>query len=559
MSVSETNTPGNGSSPTRGAEVGVAAGCLLVALVALVPQLTARPAPAPDDPIVAAKDAGPGHGLTYVASALMVDDAWYYLQIARHIAEGEGPSFDGRHPTNGYQPLWLFCLVPLAWTFAAPRSLLLAAFALQALLAAGISAALYCTARAIAPPMLSALSVLVWLRLQHTYWSTWSGMEYALNALLLVGVVALLLSSCEDRKRSTRWLVLFGGVAALAFLARIDNALLCLALGAWLWLEAPSGRRLRTLAFFSAPVLVVVVGYVTLNLGLFGTPLPISGTVKLAWSAQALARDPSYLAHGWLWAKALDAAHAFSHYSRSATLGLLLGSLGALGTAAFARTPVVRRLAPVAAFALAQPLLYLALFHQGRALKPWYYAVQPLLASLIAVWWLQGFVGWARRRLAARGRESRWLDWVVALAVALVLAVSLGINAARHRKHLQGYGSEPLYVAAGWARAHLPADAVVGSWNAGTIAFFSQRTVINLDGLVNSREYFRSERHDLCAYAEREGIGYLVDAFPPEEPLRLYARELSGCLDAWRPIWRGPPSTRAPEAWRAMAFERVGR
>ncbi len=39
--------------------------------------------------------------------ALTFDDAYYYLGIARNIADGHGSTFDGLNPTNGYHPLWL--------------------------------------------------------------------------------------------------------------------------------------------------------------------------------------------------------------------------------------------------------------------------------------------------------------------------------------------------------------------------------------------------------------------------------------------------------------------
>ena len=42
------------------------------------------------------------------------DDAYYYFQIARNLADGGGVSFDGETPTNGFHPLWLVLLTPLA-------------------------------------------------------------------------------------------------------------------------------------------------------------------------------------------------------------------------------------------------------------------------------------------------------------------------------------------------------------------------------------------------------------------------------------------------------------
>ena len=40
----------------------------------------------------------------------LADDAFYYFQIARHVAQGLGPTFDGLAPTNGFHPLYLLIL-----------------------------------------------------------------------------------------------------------------------------------------------------------------------------------------------------------------------------------------------------------------------------------------------------------------------------------------------------------------------------------------------------------------------------------------------------------------
>ena len=46
------------------------------------------------------------------------DDAFYYFQIARNLAEGKFSTFDGCITrTNGYHPLWLFLITPFYWVF----------------------------------------------------------------------------------------------------------------------------------------------------------------------------------------------------------------------------------------------------------------------------------------------------------------------------------------------------------------------------------------------------------------------------------------------------------
>jgi hypothetical protein len=40
------------------------------------------------------------------------DDSYFYLQIASNIVKGEGSTFHGITPTNGYHPLWMpFCVL----------------------------------------------------------------------------------------------------------------------------------------------------------------------------------------------------------------------------------------------------------------------------------------------------------------------------------------------------------------------------------------------------------------------------------------------------------------
>ena len=68
------------------------------------------------------------------------EDAFYYFQIARNLAEGKFSTFDGGITrTNGYHPLWLFLITPFYWIFDKETAL----FAIKAfeimLLAGGVA------------------------------------------------------------------------------------------------------------------------------------------------------------------------------------------------------------------------------------------------------------------------------------------------------------------------------------------------------------------------------------------------------------------------------------
>ena len=141
------------------------------------------------------------------------------------------------------------------------------------------------------------------------------------------------------------------------------------------------------------------------------------------------------------------------------------------------------------------------------------------------------------------------------MAYSPILFSSTVLNLERRRERQRLFGEEPLYAAAGWIASHLPAEATIGAWNAGMLAFFSQRRVVNLDGLVNSREFFLADRHDLCAYFDREDIDYLVDAFDVERPFAQYEREIGRCVPNLVRIWSGPAYPGSSRG--AMAFRRL--
>jgi len=54
---------------------------------------------------------------------IVPDDAFYYFQTARHIVAGNGSTFDGTYPANGYHPVWMILVLPIAVFASDPLSL----------------------------------------------------------------------------------------------------------------------------------------------------------------------------------------------------------------------------------------------------------------------------------------------------------------------------------------------------------------------------------------------------------------------------------------------------
>lgn len=76
-----------------------------------------------------------------------------------------------------------------------------------------------------------------------------------------------------------------------------------------------------------------------------------------------------------------------------------------------------------------------------------------------------------------------------------------------------------MYHAGLWARRHTPPDAVFGMTDAGIFGYYSERRVINLDGIVNNRKYQDYlHRRQLKDYLHRKGVQYLVVYVVPDSP-----------------------------------------
>jgi hypothetical protein len=465
------------------------------------------------------------------------EDGFYYFQIARNVAAGLGSTFDGVHATNGYHPLWLAVLVPLFRAVPATDPGLAAAVALQSLLFAAGAVLLYRLLRRHAGPAASVLGVAAWIGL--AYRESVGGLEFALHGVCLLAAMVLWdgwSAGALERRRAGA----LGAALCACVLVRLDNAVLvALAGAACAWRQRRAGGSWRAVAAVAAPPVLALLAYAAWSGWAFGAPSPVSGAVKREWSQYLLLHDPAYARGGLALAKLHQLVWPFTALPLRYPLVLAVGGYGAAAALA-ARVPALRALLPFAAWSAVQVALAAVWFHGEVSFlgAPWYFAVQPVMAVLL--------LAAAAERLAAVRPRLAPLAWAAAAAVAAATAV----EAARwHRRDPE----RVTYDAAEWVRAHVPADAVLASWHAGALGYLSGRRVLNLDGLVNSWDFHRRRRADLCAYWREENVAYVVDMFEGTRPA-VYDPVLASfaaCRERLQPAWT---SARALGAWRVAAF-----
>jgi hypothetical protein len=408
-------------------------------------------------------------GLPYFPNGLFEDDAYFYLQIARNMAEGQGSTFDGIATTNGYHPVWMAVLVlagtPLAWAGVTSASAWGAAFAA---VAGGVWARLLAHLRGPALGLGAVLAFYCGL-----------GMESALAAWVLIELFRRVLAGRDPAP----W-------AALLTAVRPDLVVALLPL-----LAVGTRRRKLRLLIAAGLGLVSVAGYHWL---LTGHPYAVSAMIKFRAAATGTMAGAVQ--------QNLSSVGNWYRYGVLATLDAWLAACLLTG-----RWP---RLAggPRTGWALllsAQAFLLLHTLSYG--VRHYYFA-----PSLLPALYLLVRSGRPRPSSAASAPAGRWAG-----ACLVLLAVAgAGLYGAYLTRTAADMRANRDFVDR--VRTVVPAGSTVYAFDGSGYLGWSLHghlRVINGDGLVNSFAYYRAavEEQNLTAYLIAHRVNYCITNHRPPE------------------------------------------
>ena len=159
----------------------------------------------------------------WIIGHVAADDYFYYLEIATRAARGEGFTFDGVTPTNGFHPLWMAILVVLAKFVPTDDGLVRAGLFLLGLCHAFTGVVLFDAVRRVTSMANGVVAAYLWWANPFTLAIAMSGTEAGLAALTLAGVFWAWVRFLKKEIRGWRVGLLMG----LACLARTDMAVPC--------------------------------------------------------------------------------------------------------------------------------------------------------------------------------------------------------------------------------------------------------------------------------------------------------------------------------------------
>ncbi|MBD3384447.1 hypothetical protein GF407_05910 [candidate division KSB1 bacterium] len=427
----------------------------------------------------------------------LVDDGYYYLQIAYHLAQGNGFTFDGIHQTNGFQPLWQIVLIPFFWLFD-KSTMPYVVTAVQSLLFLGSGLFLFLTLHKWLKNSLSCIGTFVWLA---NIWviskGAVTGMETAL-VLFLMGLFYYLLPGILDKQRYYT----AGLVLTLLLMARLDMIFLTVAVFVIIFFYGDDKKKM--LIAVSIPVGFLIL-YLIVNSIHTGMPSPVSGLLKTHYGKALLLQ----MVEG----KNIDFVHHFVfNLKEFITLGrfpLPVSAIGLSGFILFIFFAIPRVTKAVSVITLVHLLFSVMLF-------TFYFALYENILTPYKYYWLPvlyGFVFLAL--LLSSALSTGWLRVGIFLSLALFtlifsiayytdLLASVFYTIPDHRS--------PRYKVVQYINKNIPQDAILGSWDAGYLGYYCRQYVINLDGYVNDKRLYKHIIDDrLYEYIEKEEIGYLVN------------------------------------------------
>ncbi len=430
---------------------------------------------------------------------------FYYTQIAVHFFNDQLMSFDGVHPTTGFQPLWMLILAPFGGLMAgAPDVTVRIVFGISSLMSMVVGASLIPFVHSLVPHKnarrLAMCSAVIWVLHPKILILEWLGTEASLAALCWIWSL-IAWRRVYAANKGYVWLGLFIGIGVLA---RIDH----FSLGAMFGISLLLRYRLaavKGLAAMSLVVIMVTAPWFLACQHATGSIVPDSGKAKHT-QARRIVEDMGegelgiWLARG----RSLRSATWFLIGSRAKVfpVSLILAALAAgliltrrVRIASLSTVLVLKAMWPlwVSGLLLLPVYLMTIIFVQ-----PWYLMPIVLAQTLFAA----GLIVDASNTFESKSRivAGAWL--VVCLSLA-----QLEYAKPKLRDLAWITGSTRL------VQRLVPEGDVVAAFNSGYLgaACWPRNRVVNIDGLVNHSAIRAQQGKNLDRYLLEEKITWIAD------------------------------------------------
>lgn len=426
-------------------------------------------------------------GSAKISLRLIMDDAFYYYQVAYNIANGYGSSFDRIHYTNGYHPLWMIIITPISFLIENKDYFIIAIIIIQFLLFwVGVYNGVQALKQGLSLPIEIPLLITFIIIISTPIFSKMflGGLESALYWATIM--IALNCSRIAFQGQDTGKWRLYGLTLGIVFLARIDGLVI---VANWfffmvlIFINGYQSNRvniLRNTINALCPCILIILFYLAWNLINYGHLLTSSAAIKVS-----LSLETKYI-----------------------VLSIPLICLWVLFSwvGSYPRNKHLYYILPYITFAL----IYLpVLFILGPAEfgRIWYH-----IPSMISLWIFSSIIlnfFWKKIQTRDFGNYcNRYFIVLACLFFTIVGFVYLNnfLAPSRFTKWIH------VHSATLWLSKIASPNDIVASFDGGRIGFSLTQRTINLDGLANSHDFKNViNNRSLWDYLIKNHVRYIIN------------------------------------------------
>lgn len=412
----------------------------------------------------------------FASYKLPADDGYFYLQVADHVAKGEGFYFNTLYKTNGFHPLWGWICSFLAFMNPSEKEDLLYITWFIQLILFGAS--------------------LVQLK---KFWNNSSFILFPLTFLFIVFCnlgtlflteafinlfcISLFLNKEDSFKDSPFQL---GLILGLIFLARLDNVFIILLLGVYL-VFVQKKFSLHRIFSLGVGFCVLVVPYLGYNYLEFGSIFPVSGKIKSFF--------PAFKMYGF---------NTYTYVFTAATMLYLIVLITVL------KSRKNKKLFVFFSLGVLFQLLYNGFFQSQ--IGQWYFVAPFIIFSFLIFDLLQ---------ILLKNIQVRSLFYGIGLGISFLICTSIGwikgttdfslINVNKIQE-IKWTSHNPLEDFVNDVKATLPSGSRIYTYDMpGRLAFYTDFDVIPADGLINNQLFSEDlNQGPFEEYLKKNKINYVI-------------------------------------------------
>jgi len=149
----------------------------------------------------------------------------------------------------------------------------------------------------------------------------------------------------------------------------------------------------------------------------------------------------------------------------------------------------------------------------------WYLSLTFILWAIVITYIITVIITKFQEKIHISNRNFNYKKKISYVFMIFISTSILGFIVLNEIDYYFNYRYSMRYNAAIWLKSNTNEEDIIGSWNAGQIGVFSDRRVINLDGLINNYDYYerillndnKFNSSEFVEYLNENNISYIVD------------------------------------------------